>query len=431
MVFLSLKLAGILLMDHDKIIDDMIYKLTIQDKKLKGEIFLPSSKSITNRVLIMRAFCPEKVVLRNISDSEDTQVLKAAIENTPEIIDIGHAGTAMRFSTAFFATQPGSWTITGSERMKNRPIRALVDALQKLGAQIEYLEKEGYPPLQIEGKKLEENYVEIEGNISSQYITALLMIAPWLENGLTIRLKNKIISASYIKMTLQLMEMFKIRHSWTGDTIKIDHQPYKSADIDIEADWSGASYWYQMVALAEEADITIHRLYKNSTQGDAVIAKLFKKIGVRTEFLKDGVRLTKKEVNRQLFSFDFIENPDMAQTLAVTLVMLGIPFRFTGTETLRIKETDRIAALQNELGKFGAKIESPIDNELSWNGEIALPVDQNPVIQTYDDHRMALAFAPVALTKKMVQISDPKVVVKSYPTYWDDLKSIGFQIEEA
>jgi len=409
----------------------MNYTISKPDTTLKGSIRLPASKSISNRALIINALSYSPYPVKNLSDSDDTQVMEKIFSSNTNYFDIGHAGTAMRFLTAFLSMIVGEWTLTGSARMKERPIGILVDALNKLGAKIEYLENEGFPPLKIFGSHLKGGIIELDGSVSSQYISALLMIAPSIEDGLTLRLKNKIMSRSYIELTLKLMEQFGVKHVWKGNEIRVAEQSYRPAQYTVEADWSGASYLYQMAALAGEADILLEGLKPDSLQGDSIIAKWFEKFGVISEETKSGIRLTKIEKplpkNLQL---NFIENPDVAQTFAVLCVMKNVPFHFTGLETLKIKETNRIEALQNELAKFGARLTEPAPGELAWDGTFPLEKTDNPSIPTYKDHRMAMAFAPACQVYGPVTIEEPMVVTKSYPAYWDDLKKLGFRVEE-
>ncbi|MDP4184333.1 MAG: 3-phosphoshikimate 1-carboxyvinyltransferase [Bacteroidota bacterium] len=409
----------------------MQYTLRKNESNLDGEIVLPASKSISNRVLIISALAYSPYDIKNLSDSDDTKLMHAALYSNTNRFDIGHAGTAMRFLTAFLSKIVGEWVITGSQRMKERPIRILVDALTRLGAKIEYEEKEGYPPLRIWGSALKGGVLELDGSVSSQYISALLMIAPTLQNGLTLRLKNKIISRSYIDLTLKLMKQFGVRSYWGGNEIRIEEQAYQAREFTVESDWSAASYWYQLAALAPTANLKLKGLRLPSLQGDATLAEWFTRFGIESKAEADGIRLIKKEeVTPTRLTLDFTENPDVAQTLAVLCVLKKIPFRFSGLETLRIKETDRIAALQIELSKLGARIEEPKAGELSWDGSLTeVNKDEEIIISTYKDHRMAMAFAPAAINYPGLKIDDPSVVTKSYPKYWEDLKLVGFVIE--
>ena len=408
----------------------MKYLVSKPDKTLKGSIVLPGSKSVANRALIIHALSYSPYPIENLSDSDDTRVMEHVFNSNSNHFDIGHAGTAMRFLTAFLSKIVGEWILTGSDRMKQRPIGILVDALNKLGAKIEYLENDGFPPLKIYGSHLKGCILELDGSVSSQYISALLMIAPTIENGLTLRLKNKITSRPYIEMTLKLMEQFGVQHVWKGNEIRIAEQEYTARPFSVEADWSGASYWYEMAVLADEVDVELIGLQTDSLQGDAVLARWFEQLGIDTIKTEKGSRLVKNE--KPLFrtlNLNFIENPDVAQTFAVLCVMKQIPFQFTGLETLKIKETNRIAALQDELAKFGAQITEPAHGELKWDGTFSLEKQAIPEIETYHDHRMAMSFAPTCQSFGPVVILDPMVVTKSYPGYWEDLKKVGFEIE--
>ncbi|WP_319479221.1 3-phosphoshikimate 1-carboxyvinyltransferase [uncultured Draconibacterium sp.] len=409
----------------------MIYQVKTDIKEIKGTINLPASKSISNRALIINALSYSPYPIRNLSDSDDTKVLKAALFSNSNKFDIGHAGTAMRFLTAFLAKIVGEWEITGSERMQQRPIAILVDALTQLGAQIKYLGNEGCPPLKILGSHLKGQTIELDGSVSSQYISALLLIAPTIENGLTLKLKGDITSRSYIKLTLELMAKFGIQYRWDDNEIFVPEQKYFALDFTCEADWSGASYWYQIMALVDNGEILLENLLLDSLQGDVNIASWFEQFGVTSTQKEEGVLLAKSK-NRQpdKLVLDFIENPDVAQTMACLCVAKNIPFHFSGLKTLKIKETDRITALQNELAKFGIPITEPEHGELAWDGSVDMEQqEENPIIRTYHDHRMALAFAPMALAGYNMQIDDPMVVTKSYPGFWEDLKQVGFSIE--
>jgi len=410
----------------------MEYIITKADKRLIGEITLPSSKSISNRILIINSLSYSPYAIGNLSDSDDTKVLEAVLNGNTNHFDIGHAGTAMRFLTAFLSKIVGEWTLTGSERMKQRPIGILVNALRKLGATIEYIENDGYPPIRILGTSLKGGVIELDGSISSQYISALLMIAPTIEGGMTLRLMNEITSKPYIELTLELMKKFGVNHTWKGNEIKIAEQNYIPVKFSVEADWSGASYWYAMAALSDKCDLLLKGLQLKSLQGDATQAEWFEKyFGVVSKQEGNNVRLAKLTAHQvKRIELDFIENPDIAQTFAVLSLCKKIPFHFKGLSTLKIKETDRITALQNEVSKFGAIFTEPGIGELGWDG-IFNESHKNhpPVINTYHDHRMALAFAPAAMVYPEIIVEDPQVITKSYPGYWDDLRSVGFEIK--
>ena len=410
----------------------MHYSITKADKTLKGEINLPASKSISNRILIINALAYSPFSIENLSDSDDTRVMEEVLNSNNNTFDIGHAGTAMRFLTAFLSKIAGEWTITGSERMQNRPIGILVDALRKLGASIEYSGKDGFPPLKIFGTSLKGGIIELDGSVSSQYISALLMIAPTIPGGMTLKLLNQITSKPYIDLTLQLMDEFGIRHTWLGNEIKIEEQLYKPKKFAVEADWSGASYWYAMAALSNDCNLLLKGLRLNSLQGDSTQAAWFEKyFGVVSLQEGNDVRLSKSITsNAELIEIDFIENPDIAQTFAVLAVCKKIPFLFRGLHTLKIKETDRITALQSELLKFGAILIETEQGELAWNGTIDASLVHNPpIVKTYHDHRMALAFATASIIFPEIIIEDPMVISKSYPHYWDDLLETGFLVK--
>ncbi|MCL2650590.1 MAG: 3-phosphoshikimate 1-carboxyvinyltransferase [Candidatus Azobacteroides sp.] len=405
----------------------MKYIIQPPKKLTHTSILLPASKSISNRALILKALSKSPFAIENLSDSDDTEVMIAAFSNNQYEINIGAAGTSMRFLTAYLAQLEGKeHIITGTERMKNRPIRILVDALRQLGADIEYVEKEGFPPLKIKGKKLTGGTISLDGSISSQYISALMMIAPSMANGLTLKLEGEIVSRPYIQLTCQMMRDFGVIAQLNGNVIRIEHQDYLPTPYLVESDWSAASYWYEVLALtSNNVDIELLGLQKKSPQGDAGIAKLFDCLGVSTDYTKKGIRLSKNTNRIAKFVYDFVNEPDMAQTFVVTCCLLNIPFRFTGLQSLRIKETDRISALQKELKKMGYIIADSDDSILEWNGEKCEP-EENPVIDTYEDHRMAMAFAPASLVFGKIIINEPQVVSKSYPNYWKDLKEAGF-----
>ena len=409
----------------------------ISPTRLNANIQLPASKSVSNRALIIYALSGGYKLPQNLSDCDDTEVIINAIRYMPEVIDIKAAGTAMRFMTAYLSVMRGTHVITGTDRMKHRPISVLVDALRKLGAHIEYVGDEGFPPLRITGSKLTGGLLEIPGNVSSQYISALLMIGPVLEEGLELRLTGDIISRPYIDLTLWMMREFGADADWSaGDTISVKPQPYSNRDYVIENDWSGASYWYEMVALSQdrEATVRLSGLMDGSKQGDSVVKYIFSLLGVKTSFeSRDGERLqvvTLKRSGRCVprLEYDFVNSPDLAQTVVVACCAKGVPFHFRGLSTLKIKETDRIEALKKELLKLGYVLKDINGSELVWDGTRCEP-QKHAVIDTYEDHRMALSFAPLGLLKPIV-INNPQVVTKSYPRFWDDLKMAGFEITE-
>ena len=411
------------------------YRLTAPER-LNQTIQLPASKSISNRALIIYALSGGRSLPQNLSDCDDTEVIIDALRYMPEEINIKAAGTAMRFMTAYLTVMRGTHIITGTERMQHRPIAILVDALRRLGAQIEYVGEEGFPPLKITGKKLVGGQLEIPGNVSSQYISALLMIGPMLKEGLTLQLTGDIISRPYIDLTLWMMGEFGAEAKWSSaDTITVAHKPYKGREYYIESDWSGASYWYEMMALTKDrdAELRLTGLMDGSMQGDSTTRYIFSLLGVKTIFetQKKGVpqMVTLKKNGRGVskLEYDFVNAPDLAQTFVVTCAALDIPFYFKGLATLKIKETDRIEALKREMAKLGYVIHDANDSELYWDGERCEPsLEQG--IDTYEDHRMALAFAPFALKNDGLIINNPQVVSKSYPNYWNDLESCGFSV---
>ncbi|WP_055435130.1 3-phosphoshikimate 1-carboxyvinyltransferase [Lacinutrix algicola] len=398
--------------------------------KKKSAIQITGSKSESNRLLLLQALYPE-INIENVSNSDDSQLMTKALAATEQVIDIHHAGTAMRFLTAYFATQNNRETIiTGSKRMKERPIKILVDALNQLGADISYKENEGYPPLLIKGKQLTKNKVSLDANVSSQYISALLLIASKLENGLELTLNGKITSVPYINMTLSLLSELNIETKFEGNviTVKPLQKKLEPKTLTVESDWSSASYFYSIVALAEVGtSIEISSYKKDSLQGDSALAEIYKSFGVSTVFQDKGVLLTKEnEVNKETaIDFNLANSPDIAQTIAVTAFALGLESNLTGLHTLKIKETDRLEALKTEIEKLGGAVD--ITNE-TLHLKVTNKIKENVAIATYNDHRMAMAFAPLAL-KTPLEIEDYMVVSKSYPTFWDDLKQLGFDIK--
>ena len=398
--------------------------------KIHTTIQLPSSKSISNRALIINALGNGTHHPENLSDCDDTRVMIRALNDDKETIDIMAAGTAMRFLTAYLSVTPGTRIITGTERMQQRPIQVLVNALRELGADIEYVANDGFPPLRITGRELRKDTISLPGNVSSQYISALLMIAPVLTNGLTIRLTGDIISRPYINLTLQLMNDFGVRAEWTDDhRLKVEPQAYHSTPFYVESDWSAVSYWYQIVALSKEAEVTLPGLFKDSYQGDSQVAGIFRSLGVETIYKDKTVILKKNGKSVERLDYDFINQPDLAQTFVVTCALLNIPFRFSGLQSLKIKETDRMAALITEMRKLGYILHETDGSVLSWEGE-RCTTEEHPAIDTYEDHRMAMAFAPTCLALPEILINNPQVVSKSYPRYWEDLRQAGFIIKE-
>ncbi|MCD8202593.1 MAG: 3-phosphoshikimate 1-carboxyvinyltransferase [Prevotella sp.] len=415
----------------------MQYILKAPDK-IDTTIDLPASKSISNRALIIHALSKGDIMPDNLSDCDDTEVIINALKNMPETIDIKAGGTAMRFMTAYLAVTSGEHVITGTERMKQRPIGILVDALRFLRADINYEGVEGFPPLRIKGRKLWGGHIEIPGNVSSQFISAILMIAPVLSRGLNLKLTGDIVSRPYIDMTLCIMRDFGAEVEWTSsNTIMVSPKPYESRKYFIENDWSAASYWYEVVALSKDEDIEVRLtgLMDGSQQGDSSVKYLFNMLGIKTIFKTrekgKPTIVTLKKFERKLarLDYDFINQPDMAQTFVVCCALLGVPFRFTGLASLKIKETDRLEALKTEMRKLGYLLKDNGRDELSWDGERCKPMP-DAAIDTYEDHRMALAFAPVSLRVDGLKINNPQVVSKSYPHFWEDLKQAGFTIME-
>lgn len=404
-------------------------------EKIDADIKLPASKSISNRALIIHALSGGNIKPENLSDCDDTEVIINMLENMPDVINIKAAGTAMRFSTAFLAVTEGEHTLTGTERMMHRPIQVLVDALRYLGADIEYKGEEGYPPLHIKGHHLDGGHLEVDGNVSSQYISALLMIGPVLKNGLELKLTGQIVSRPYIDLTLWTMGEFGAEAEWSDvDTIRVRPKPYKERPYLIENDWSASSYWFEIMALLgdSESEIRLGGLMDGSKQGDSMVRYIFSLLGVKSAFesKEQGVptMVTLKNHHCMLprLDYDFTGCPDLAQTFVVCCCLKNIKFKFTGLASLKIKETDRIEALKTELRKLGYVIKDENNNTLLWEGETC-EASMEP-IDTYEDHRMALSFAPAAIKFPGLKINNPEVVSKSYPHFWEDLKKVGFTI---
>ncbi len=403
---------------------------------LRHKAMLPASKSISNRVLVIDALAGGGGRPENVSDCDDTLVLARGLSQADGLVDVMAAGTAMRFLAAYWAVNGGTHTLTGTARMKRRPIGILVDALRTLGARIEYLEAEGYPPVRVSGGTREGGRISLPGDVSSQYVSALLMVGPVMSKGLELVLTGRVVSRPYIDLTLKLMKDFGARAEWTdGRHIKVEPERYRPTPCHIENDWSAASYWYEMTALTADAgaEVTLPGLSAESGQGDSAVRGLFGRLGVRTEFPRGGARcavLTKCPVAARRMECDFADHPDLAQTFVVTCAMKGIPFRFTGLQSLKIKETDRLSALVCEMGKLGYPLREVGGAELLWDGS-RTEAPPCPAIDTYEDHRMAMAFAPCCLAVPEIFINHPQVVSKSYPRYWDDLAAAGFEITDA
>lgn len=416
----------------------MNLKLSYNLPTINSNLQISGSKSETNRLLVLQALYPN-LVLENTSNSDDSEVMLNALSitnhpsPTTQTIDVHHAGTAMRFLTAYFAIQEGKEVVlTGSARMKERPIKILVDALNQLGTEITYEEQEGFPPLRIKGKKLSKSKVTLQANVSSQYISALLLIAPKLENGLELTLEGEITSVSYIKMTLSLLNEIGVKTVFENNIIKVTHHllPIALQSISVESDWSSASYWYSIVALSDVGfQVTLSSYKENSLQGDSALVEIYKNFGVETIFNDKNITLHKVEnLKPATLNLELNSCPDIAQTITVTCFGLGISCQLTGLQTLKIKETDRLEALKTELTKLGATI-SVTDEALTLNPDSSPSEGLGEAIATYQDHRMAMAFAPLAV-KAPIIIEDAEVVSKSYPAFWEDIKQIGFTIEK-
>jgi len=394
-------------------------------------IALPASKSLTNRALLLNALSGNRCHVANMADCDDSRLLLAALQSNATTKDLGAAGTALRFSTAYYAMMPGVWVITGSERMKKRPIGILVEALRQLGADIEYLGQEGYPPLRVTGHPLRGGQVCIDGSVSSQFLSALMMIAPLMEQGLCMKLENTLNSRPYLDMTADMMRHFGVYIRWKGREIIIPSRPYEPPrQYSIEADWSAASYWYETLSLYSQGRLLLRCLRRESLQGDARVADWFAQLGVRTTFGAEGCLLESVPTASRYFIEDFRHQPDLAQTFAVTLALKGIPFHLKGLESLRIKETDRLSALVCEMGKLGYEFIIKGD-DLIWKGRRTDPGKAQVVIDTYEDHRMAMAFAPASVVSDVpLVIRHPEVVGKSYPDFWQHLLQAGFDLKE-
>ena len=402
------------------------YKLTYSKANNSGvEAGLPASKSIANRALVIAALCGAENRLNNLSDCDDTQAVIRALSSIDEVKNIGAAGTAMRFLTAYYAVSSTSVVMTGTERMKNRPISILVDALRSIGADIEYVEKEGFPPLKINGKKLNGGELHVQGNVSSQYLSAILMIAPYTQEGIKLVIEGDLVSRPYLQMTLSLMQEFGVSHTWDGNVIEIKPAEYKQIEFTVENDWSAASYWYSVVALSENQSVKLKYLQSESLQGDSKLVELYRPLGVGTEFVEGGMVLSKDNavVLPSIYDISLKEQPDLAQTLVVSCLLLNVSFRFSGLGNLKIKETDRIEALINECKKLGYVLKETEPGVLSWNGERCLPEDEI-IIKTYEDHRMAMAFAPAVIKLGSIVIDEPDVVSKSYPSFWQEFEKV-------
>lgn len=404
-----------------------LLRLTQKSEFNSTRIPLPSSKSESNRALVIDALTEGENTITNLAEARDTQTMIRLLETSPPVFDVLDAGTTMRFLTAYATVTNQKKVLTGTARMCERPIGILVDALRSIGAEIHYLNVEGYPPLAVHGlPEQKSNKVKIRGDVSSQYISAMLMIAPVLPQGLELELEGKVGSRTYIEMTLELMAQFGINYTWEGNKITVAHQAYQPTTFEVESDWSGASYWFSLLACADSGELFLEGLKENSLQGDSAIVEIMDHLGVKSTFQKGGVLLQKQAI-RGLKKWDFTHCPDLAQTVAVTCAILGQNAVFTGLESLRIKETDRIYALQQELAKFNAELKEIEPEVFQVIPSVTMP--RQVQIHTYDDHRMAMAFMPL-LTKTHVLIEEPDVVNKSYPSFWKHCGLLGISMEK-
>jgi len=385
----------------------MNYKISHPTKVVNCEIDLPSSKSISNRLLIIRSLCKESFGIKNLSNSDDTKSLELALNSKSNLIDVGAAGTTFRFLTSYLSTLVGEeFILTGTDRMKERPIKELVESLKELDAEIEYIEEENFPPLKIKGAELKSKKIKIDGSVSSQFISSILLVSPTIKGGLELEIKGDLVSKPYVLMTLNLMKEFGIKWDWTWNKITIKEQNYKAQNYTVESDWSAATFWFQIASLSENCNIKLNGLAKNSIQGDKEVRGIFKNLGVESEFANKQLILTKIPEGTFPEKVDFIETPDVYQSLKCTLFAKGISTKTLGIQTLKNKETNRISAVENEMKKL----------------------HQSKIIETYNDHRMAMSFAPLCLKYGKLQINNAEVVSKSYPNFWEDLKKGGFKI---
>jgi 3-phosphoshikimate 1-carboxyvinyltransferase len=409
------------------------------DKNLKGSISLPASKSISNRLLVMRALTGSNFMINNLSEADDTMLLQkllSAVQN-PNVkkkvqeLDVANAGTVMRFLTAFLSLRVGKWVLTGSERMKQRPIGILADALRHLGASIDFLAKPGYPPLMINGRPLTGKDITIDPGVSSQFTTALLLIAPYLPGGMTIHLKGNVVSMPYIYMTIRLMQLCGAEVKLGKARIQVKPGGYVPVEYNVEADWSSAAFWYEAAVFAEDVNLELLGLRFDSMQGDAVLPAIYQNFGISTEFTDHGIRLTRTSKKIDGFYFDFSDYPDIAQAVIATCAGIGIRGRFEGIQSLQIKETDRVRAMKNELEKLGIPVSLFEENNVVNALEIIpkkTDFQGGVTFESYGDHRMAMTLAPLALKTGVLKLLNPDVVVKSYPRFWDHLRETGFEI---
>lgn len=419
--------------------DTLLYLQRPNRSTLQADIPLDGSKSISNRALLILTLAGANPAdfLTHLSTSHDTTLMQALLRETGDVLDAGDAGTVFRFATAWLATRPGTQVLTGSARMRERPVGALVEALRQLGADIAYVEKEGYPPLRIGGPEhlgKGERTIAIQADVSSQFLSALLMIGPYLPNGLRLQPTGRLVSRPYVDMTVRLMQYFGAQVAWDGEALEVQPAPYHARHLRVEADWSAASYWYSMAAMTDQPDLMLRGLFADSVQGDSILAKMMERFGLHTAYLQEGIRISRdRPLHRAgMFEWNFLECPDIAQTLAVTCAGLGMTGVFSGLETLAIKETDRISALRDELAKVGvhfhrlpARFSKKTPGQTFYMMEGQAVWKETPVFATYGDHRMAMSFAPLGLLGT-VGIEHPNVVRKSYPAFWQHLQQVGF-----
>ena len=395
------------------------------NKTIYGAIDLESSKSISNRLLILKEFCKTKFEIQNLSNAKDTKILNELLYSFKSTKDINceDAGTALRFVIAFLATKEGIWKVSGSERMHERPVKPLIDCLTELGSEIKYLEKEAVPPIEIKSKKLKSKKLSLPGDISSQFISALLMIAPTIENGLTLEITSKVLSKPYIDMTLNLMSEFGIKYSWENNLIKVEKQNYLAKNIKVENDWSAASFWYSFLALSKSGEIKIPNLYANSIQGDSVLSIIYSKLGIKTEFNADSIILSKTKNIAKEIELDLSSHPDLALPITVTCCGLGIKAHLMGLESLKVKESNRLECIKKELRKFNISCE--IDSSSIMIKENQNIVQPTSIIECHHDHRIAMSIAPLVMKVDSIKFDDKEVVNKSYPKFWEDFNKVS------
>ena len=398
------------------------------NKTIYGSIDIESSKSISNRLLIIRELCKTKFEIQNLSNAKDTKILFKilSIYKTGKDLNCEDAGTALRFIIAFLATREGIWRVSGSKRMHERPIKPLIDCLKELGSEIKYLDNKGFPPIQIKSKKLKSKKLSLTGNISSQFISALLMIAPTIENGLNIEINSKVLSKPYIDMTLNLMNEFGIKYIWKDNLIEIKEQNYLVKNIKVENDWSAASFWYNFIALSKSGEIKIPNLYTNSIQGDSVISSFYSKFGVKTKFYENSIILSKTKSIIKNIELDLSSYPDLALPIIVTCCGLGIKAHLTGLESLKIKESNRLECIKKELSKFNISCE--IDSSSIKIKENLRIVKPSSIIECHNDHRIVMSIAPLCMKVNSVKFDDKEVVKKSYPNFWKDIQNVGIKV---